>query len=54
MTWEVVLLRANGRQVKASKRRSRYGAKLTQRAWEEKYDHTYRVEIRRVEKETTP
>lgn len=47
--FEVVLRRANGRFVKAKEVPSRYAAKEIRRRWEDKYDETYRVEMRRME-----
>jgi hypothetical protein len=47
--FEVKLLRANGRFVKSKIVRSRYAAKELRRRWEEKYDHTYRIELNRLE-----
>lgn len=41
----VVLRRANGRLVKMSRPMSRYAAKLFAQRWDDKYDHTYRIDI---------
>lgn len=56
MWWEmprykITLFRGNGRVVKEKVRTSKYAAKLTRDAWEEKYDDSYYVTIEPVEEE---
>lgn len=43
---ELVLRRKNGRYVKNSRALSRYAAKQLRKAWEEKYDRSYYIEVR--------
>jgi hypothetical protein len=43
--YTVTLRQENGRWVKEAQRHSKYAAKKLADAWNEKYDHTFYVEI---------
>jgi hypothetical protein len=50
MKYEVILRRSRGRFVKSVERDSAYAAKKLAGQWDEKYDLTYEIEIRPVER----
>jgi hypothetical protein len=50
--WEVIVRRKNGRFVKAIPARSLYDAKVKAKRADNKYDHTYVIEIQERERRT--